>query len=92
VIKKVGVSLIGNYKKVVMNISRFEFIQTDAVSKRYKPRSLKISIRDGNERISDEKMLTFGANNKSKEAIKIAFDYFKANISRVSSLALELPF
>ena len=28
-----------------------------------------------------------GANAKSKEAIKIAFDYFKANITRVSSLS-----
>jgi len=28
-----------------------------------------------------------GANIKTKEAIKIAFDYFKANISRVSSLS-----
>ncbi|MBF0121232.1 MAG: protease Lon-related BREX system protein BrxL [Desulfobacterales bacterium] len=28
-----------------------------------------------------------GVNNKTKEAIKIAFDYFKANISRVSSLS-----
>jgi predicted ATP-dependent Lon-type protease len=28
-----------------------------------------------------------GVNAKSKEAIKIAFDYFKANIARVSSLS-----
>jgi len=28
-----------------------------------------------------------GANNKTKEAIKIGFDYFKANVSRVSSLS-----
>lgn len=28
-----------------------------------------------------------GANSKTKEAIKIAFDYFKANVSRVSSLS-----
>jgi ATP-dependent Lon protease len=28
-----------------------------------------------------------GANHKTKEAIKIAFDYFKANVSRVSSLS-----
>lgn len=28
-----------------------------------------------------------GVNTKSKEAIKIAFDYFKANLSRVSSLS-----
>ncbi|MDM8538915.1 protease Lon-related BREX system protein BrxL, partial [Desulfobacterales bacterium HSG17] len=28
-----------------------------------------------------------GVNNKTKEAVKIAFDFFKANISRVSSLS-----
>jgi len=64
-INQVGVSLIGTYKKIVTNISRFEFIQTDAVSERYKSRALKISIRDGNELISDEKMLTFDSSSSS---------------------------
>ncbi|WP_281175467.1 hypothetical protein [Desulfobacter vibrioformis] len=41
-------------KKIVTNIPRFEFIQTDAVSNRMKPRTLKISLRDGNELISSE--------------------------------------
>jgi hypothetical protein len=58
-IKQVGVYLVGTYKKIATNISRFEFIQTDAVSEIYKTRTLKISIRYGNELISDEKMLTF---------------------------------
>jgi len=64
-INQVGVSLIGARKKIVTNISRFEFIQTDAVSERYKPRALKVSIRDGNELISDEKMLTFDSESSS---------------------------
>ncbi|KPA18532.1 hypothetical protein MHK_001235 [Candidatus Magnetomorum sp. HK-1] len=69
-INQVGVSLIGTYKKIVTNISRVEFIQTDAVSERYKPRSLKISIRDGNELISDEKMLTFDSKSSSIDGRK----------------------
>ena len=64
-INQVGVSLIGSHKKIVTNISRFEFIQTDAVSERNKPRTLKISIRDGNELISDEKVLTFDSTSSS---------------------------
>ena len=48
-ISKVGVSLLGAHKKVVTNIHRFEFIQTDAVSERVRPRSLLISLRDGND-------------------------------------------
>ncbi len=53
-ISKVGVSMLGTMKKIVTNIPRFEFIQTDAVSNRMKPRTLKISLRDGNELISSE--------------------------------------
>ncbi len=64
-IRQVGVAMVGTYKKVVTNIPRFEFIQTDAVSDRLKPRSLKISIRDGNELISDEKLLTFDSESQS---------------------------
>jgi len=61
----VGVSLIGTRKKIVTNITRFEFIQTDAVSERYKPRTLKVSIRDVNDLISDEKLLTFDSGSSS---------------------------
>ncbi|MCP4747908.1 MAG: BREX-1 system phosphatase PglZ type A [Desulfobacteraceae bacterium] len=64
-IRQVGVSLISACKKIVTNITRFEFIQTDAISERYKPITLKLSIRDGNELISDEKMLTFDSASSS---------------------------
>ncbi|MBF0099871.1 MAG: BREX-1 system phosphatase PglZ type A [Desulfobacterales bacterium] len=66
-INHVGISLIGTYKKIVTNISRFEFIQTDAVSERYKAKTLKISLRDGNDLMSDEKLLTFDSASSSIE-------------------------
>ena len=45
---------------------------------------LELQITAGNGKLS---ISGSGANTKSKEAIKIAFDYFKANISRVSSMS-----
>jgi len=45
---------------------------------------LELQITGGNGRLS---ISGSGSNTKTKEAIKIAFDYFKANISRVSSMS-----
>ena len=45
---------------------------------------LELQVVGGNGKLS---ISGSGANNKTKEAIRIAFDYFKANISRVSSMS-----
>ena len=45
---------------------------------------LELQITGGNGKLS---MSGSGSNTKTKEAIKIAHDYFRANISRVSSLS-----
>ena len=45
---------------------------------------LELQITGGNGKLS---MSGSGSNTKTKEAIKIAYDYFRANISRVSSLS-----
>jgi len=45
---------------------------------------LELQVSAGNGKLS---MSGSGADNRSKEAIKIAFDYFKANMSRVSSMS-----
>jgi len=45
---------------------------------------LELQITGGNGKLS---ISGSGSNTKTKEAIKIAFDYFKANISRVSSMS-----
>ena len=57
--RQVEVSLLGSSNKVVTNKQRFEFIQTEAVSERVLPVSLLLSIRDGDQSISDEQTLTF---------------------------------
>ncbi len=45
---------------------------------------LELQVTGGNGKLS---ISGSGSNTKTKEAIKIAFDYFKANISRVSSMS-----
>ncbi|HWP91799.1 MAG TPA: BREX-1 system phosphatase PglZ type A [Thermodesulfobacteriota bacterium] len=69
-VRKVGVSLLGTRKKLVTNIHRFEFIQTDPVSERVKPRTLQISIRDGEELISNEETVTFDSISSSMDERK----------------------
>jgi len=55
----VGISAMGVTSKVVTSTQRFEFIQTDAVSEKVLARSVVVSLRDGEQLISDEKSLTF---------------------------------
>lgn len=57
--RPVEFSLLGASNKVVTNKQRFEFIQTEAVSERVLPRTVLISIRDGESLISDEQSLSF---------------------------------
>jgi len=45
---------------------------------------IELQVTEGNGKLS---ISGSGSNTKTKEAIKIAFDYFKANISRVSSMS-----
>ena len=65
-----GISLIGSYGKVVNNLHPFEFIQTDAVSERMKPLVLTVSLRDGNELISNEEVVTFDSASASMDERK----------------------
>lgn len=71
-VTKVGVALLGNLTRIVNNVQRFEFIQTEAVSERTLPRTLQISLRDDKgEIISNEQTVTFdGASNSMDERRK----------------------
>lgn len=62
--KYVSISLLGAANKVVTNMQRFEFIQTDAVSERVLPRSVVVSLRDGDKPISDEQSVTFDSTSQ----------------------------
>ncbi len=75
-VRQVGVSLLGSYKKLVTNRPIYKFIQTDAVSDRMKPITLKVSLRDGNELISNEETVTFDSRSSSmderQKSVKLA--------------------
>lgn len=60
---KVNISLLGTVKKIVNNMQRFEFIQTEAVSEKCKPVTLTVSLRDAEQLISNEVTLTFDSSS-----------------------------
>ena len=69
------VALLSSHKKVVTNIARFEFIQTEPVSERLKPQVLSIAICDEDTLISNEVTLTFDSESSSlddrKHSVKL---------------------
>ena len=69
-VKKVGVSLLGSNRKLVNTICKFAFIQTEKVSDRMLPRTLSISIRDGEVLVSSEETVTFDSESDSMEERK----------------------
>ncbi len=66
----VNFSILGASIKVVTNRQRFEFIQDEAVSARILPRMVQISLRDGEEFISDEQSLTFDSDSDLMDSRK----------------------
>jgi len=66
-IRQVGVSLLGSYKKLVTNRPVYKLIQTDQVSERMKPITLKVSLRDKNDLISNEETVTFDSSSSSMD-------------------------
>ena len=66
-IRQVGVSLLGSYKKLVTNRPIYKLIQTDPVSERMKPITLKVSLRDKNDLISNEETITFDSSSSSMD-------------------------
>ncbi|MFZ4537686.1 BREX-1 system phosphatase PglZ type A [Propionivibrio sp.] len=61
--RAVDLSLLGSSNKVVTNKQRFEFIQTEPVSERVLPRTVLVSLRDGETLISDELSVTFDSTS-----------------------------
>lgn len=53
--------------KVVNNLPRFEFIQTEPVTSKVLPRTVVISLRDGEALISSEHTVTFDSSSSSMD-------------------------
>ncbi|BAH77103.1 BREX-1 system phosphatase PglZ type A [Solidesulfovibrio magneticus] len=69
-VKQVNVSLLGSNRKIVNSLQKFELIQTEKVSDRMTPRTLVVSLRDGELLISTEEMVTFNSSSDSMEERK----------------------
>jgi uncharacterized protein (TIGR02687 family) len=67
-VSKVNVTLLGNLVKIVNNVQRFDFIQTEAASEKNLPRTLQISLRDDEGKlISNEETVTFDSRSGSMD-------------------------
>lgn len=72
-VRKVDVTWLSQIKKVVNNVQRFSFIQTEPISERVQPLTLLISLRDGDSLISTEVTLTFDSESPTmQEREKVA--------------------
>ncbi|QDA56987.1 BREX-1 system phosphatase PglZ type A [Thermomonas aquatica] len=61
--RSVEVSVVGASSKIVTNKQRLDLIQSEPVSHQVRPRTLKISLRDGDTLISDEATVTFDSTS-----------------------------
>jgi uncharacterized protein (TIGR02687 family) len=69
--RSVDVSVVGASNKIVTNTQRLDLIQSEPISHQVLPRTLKISLRDGDKLISDEATVTFdSASSVLAERIK----------------------
>ena len=66
-VRQVGVSPLGSVKKLVTNRPVYKLIQTDPVSDRVHSITLKVSLRDGNDLISNEETITFDSQSSSMD-------------------------
>jgi uncharacterized protein (TIGR02687 family) len=65
-VKRVGVTMLGNLTRIVNNVQKLRFIQTETVSDRNTPRTLQISIRDDiGSLITNEETVTFDSKSDS---------------------------
>lgn len=69
--KFVDVQLLGQVLKVVTNMQRFDLMQTESISEYVLPRTLKISIQDGHQPISDEQNITFDKSGSMLDDLKV---------------------
>ena len=70
--KYVSISMLGSVKKVVTNMQRFEFIQTEAVSDYVLARTVRFSIQDNQTPISDEFIVTLDKTSSLMDDRKIS--------------------
>ena len=66
-VRKVGISLLGSSRRVVNNVQKLEFIQTEKISDRNLPLTVTVSLRDGDAIISNEVTLTFDSQSDNMD-------------------------
>ena len=69
-IKSVTVHVLGGTHKVTTNRHRFELIQTEPVSERVKPITLKVAIYEGDDTVTNVETVTFDSTSDKMDERK----------------------
>ncbi len=64
-IEKVGVQVLGSKHKITTPTYRFEVIQTEAVSDRRKPITLRAAVYEGDQAVTSIEIITFDSTSES---------------------------
>ena len=64
-IKKVSIQVLGSNHKITTPKYRFEFIQTEPVSERRKPITLRAAVYDGTDPVTSVETVTFDSTSES---------------------------
>lgn len=74
-VKPVDIILLGESNRIVTNIHRFTFLQSEPIAERRPPRTMEISLRDGDQLISDEVTVIFDSHesdsDKRKKSVRL---------------------
>lgn len=69
-VKSVTVHVLGTTHKITTNRHRFELIQTEPVSERVKPVTLKVAVYDGDQPVTNVEAVTFESSSDTMDERK----------------------
>lgn len=91
-VKPIDVVLLGESNRIVTNIHRFTFLQTEPVGERQPGRKLEIGLFDGEHPISDKAVVNFDSSEKDSDQRKksIKLNLFSRSFDRKREYLLIL--
>jgi uncharacterized protein (TIGR02687 family) len=90
--RKVGVISASSGLKMVANIQKFDFMQTEAVTEQVQPVTVAIAIYEGSDKVSSEEVTTFDSATDSvaDRVKKISLSLAGSNFDRNKDYALVI--
>lgn len=91
--RTIGISVLGSKFKITTNRHRFRLIQTEAVSERLKPITLRVGVFDGEQPVTNVETITFDSSssdmNEWEKPIRLTLENRQFHKSKTYQLILR---